>query len=54
LAQEAHTSPKSQAKHLTKDFTSPTKVAQIENHLLSHKVSPKRDKNTYTSDEQDL
>jgi hypothetical protein len=40
------------AKHLAKGFTSQSEVAQIKTYPTSRKASLKRDKITYTSDEQ--
>jgi hypothetical protein len=41
------------SKHLAKDFTPITKVAQIKTYPASRKLSFNQDKNTYTSGEQE-
>jgi hypothetical protein len=41
------------AKNLAEDFTSQSEVAQTKTYPASHKASLKRDKNTYTSGEQE-
>jgi hypothetical protein len=40
-------------KYLAKDFTFQSEVVQIKTYPISRKASLKRDKNTYTSGEQE-